>query len=83
MFSEQHTPDQVTTYEVAREILGRRLGQALAAKRAATDPLERERHAAAVTAVVQRRQALRVGSPEADRIVADAKAARTAALARG
>ena len=76
MFSEQHTPEQVTTYEVARELLGRQLGEALAAKRAAVDPDELRACEEAVTDVVQRRKALRVGSPEADRIVADANAAR-------
>lgn len=28
VFTEQHTPEQVTTYEVAREILGRQFGRA-------------------------------------------------------
>lgn len=82
VFAEQHTPEEVTTYEVARELIGRQLGQALANEDAATDPLERARWSAAATAAVQRRQGLRVGSAEAAQIVADAKAAR-AALAQG
>jgi hypothetical protein len=81
MFDEQHTPEQVTEYEVAREILGRQLGQALAAERAANDPDQLQRAELAVTAAVQRRKALRVGSPEAAKIVADAKAARANAIA--
>jgi len=43
VFEDKHTPEEVTEYEVAREILGRRLGQALAAADASDDPVERER----------------------------------------
>jgi hypothetical protein len=82
MFDEQHTPEQVTEYEVAREILGRYLGKALAAERAATDPADRDRYDTEVSDLEQRRQTLRVGSPEAARIVAEAKAAHAADIAR-
>jgi hypothetical protein len=82
VFNEQHTPEQVTEYEVAREILGRHLGQTLAAQRAATDPDEIQRFELAVTAAASRRRALRVGSPQAAQIVAAAKAARNGAIAR-
>lgn len=81
MFTEQHTPEQVTTYEVARELLGRQVGQALEAKRAAVGPEQLKACEQAVTDAVQQRKALRVGSPEADRIVAEAKAARAASPA--
>lgn len=83
VFTEQHTPDQVTTYEVAREILGRQLGQALAAADASDDPQQKAQHEAEADAAVARRKTLRVGSAEAEQIVAEAKAVRTAALARG
>jgi len=82
MFDEQHTPEQVTEFEVACEILGRYLGKALAAARAATDPADRERYTAEVGGLERRRQTLRVGSPEAARIVAEAKAARAADITR-
>jgi len=82
VFPEQHTPEQVTTYEVAREFLGRQLGQALAAAAASGDPAQKARYEAEASAAVARRKALRVGTPEAEQIVADAKAARQAALAR-
>lgn len=83
LFINKHTPDQVTTYEVARELLGRQMGEAFAAADATTDPEQKARWQAQAAAVVRRRKALRVGTPEAEQIVADAKAARAAGLARG
>lgn len=82
MFEDKQTPQEVTEYEVAREILGRRLGQALAAADATDDPAERERWEAVADEVVRQRKALRVGSEGAASIVAEAKAERTASQQR-
>ena len=78
MFSEQYAPDQVTTYEVARDLLGRALGQALAEARATEDPTARQEHRARVRELELRRQTMRVGSVEADQIVQDATASLAA-----
>ena len=82
MFEDKHTPEEVTEYEVAREILGRRLGQALAAADASDDPDERERYEAVADDVVRQRKALRVGSKAAAAIVAEAKAAQASSGSR-
>jgi len=82
MFPEQHTPEQVTTYEVAREILNRQMGQARAAAATSEDPAEKARYKAEASAAVARRKALRVGTPEVEQIVAEAKAVRRTALDR-
>jgi hypothetical protein len=76
VFDEQHTPEQITEYEVARAVLGARLGQALGAVDASDDPADRARWEAVADDVVRQRKALRVGSEEAALIVAEAKAAR-------
>jgi len=66
MFDEQHTPEQVTEFEVAlRRSWVAIWGRLWAAARAATDPADRERYTAEVGGLERRRQTLRVGSPEA------------------
>ncbi len=78
---EQHTQAEVIQYEVARELLGRRLGEALVNADAAATPAERARWERVADEAVVQRKALRVGSADAARLVNEAKAARAAAHA--
>jgi hypothetical protein len=46
VFDKQLSPDDVTTYEVASQLLNRRIGQLLDRSQACTDPADRRRLAA-------------------------------------
>ena len=79
VFDTQHTADDLTQYEVARELLGRQLGLLLEQSRQSDDAAVVQRLRDEAREIEQRRQELRVGSAEAAEIVATAKAQRRAA----
>ncbi len=78
MFDRQFSPQEITTYEVAREVIGRRIGELLEAQDATTDPRERARLDNACLELTRQRAALKVGSDDARRIVDEAKARHAA-----
>ncbi len=78
MFDRQFSPEEITTYEVAREVIGRQIGQLVRERDAATDPAERERLDAAWLQLWRKRETLRVGSDETRQVVEDAKARHAA-----